>query len=229
MNVVKQTDLAKVTYDLFTAPGGPNSINNEDDAEESVQYCLPAIKKSADKYAGFVVACYSAHPLTGILRKEYPDKPSVGIFETSVTMALSVCGQSRTDQGPQGTWGIVTTGKVWETLLTNAVQVMLALPSDTKAERANSGRFAGVQSTGLNASELHDADPADVRKRLTKATEALLATSKNGVELKAVVLGCAGMAELEMVVREVVPKDVKVVDGVKAAFCTVASLILSKV
>lgn len=146
-------------------------------------------------------------------------------------MALSVCGHSRTDQGPQGTWGIVTTGKVWEELLTDAVKVVLALPGNDAGADATvaQGRFAGVQSTGLNAGELHNADPKDVRRRLTEATQKLLATSGKGVELKAVVLGCAGMAELETLVREVVPKEVKVVDGVKAAFCAVASMLLSKV
>jgi len=83
-----------------------------------------------------------------------------------------------------------------------------------------SKRFAGVETTGLNATDLHDAPVDEVRKRMKDAVKRLLQKGNVG----AVCLGCAGMAGMDKMVREacveelgdVVGQRVRIVDGVVA-------------
>ena len=195
----------------FTAPSGPKSINDEDDAVESVKHCLPALRESLDRHDGFLVACYSQHPLVPLLKDETiikgARKPVTGIFEASVSTSLQVIH-------PNEKFGIVSTGKVWESILSDATVAFLGTGSEA------SRRFAGVETTGLNATDLHDAPAEEVRKRMKDAVKRLL---KKG-DVGAICLGCAGMAGMEKMVREacieelgsVDGKRVRVVDGVMA-------------
>jgi Asp/Glu/hydantoin racemase len=82
-------------------------------------------------------------------------------------------------------------------------------------------KFAGVETTGLNAGDFHGGvDPEVVRKKLREATGRLLDRG----DLECVVMGCAGMAGLEDIIREVATekygsaraKELLVVDGVRA-------------
>lgn len=137
-----------------------------------------------------------------------------GIFEASVSTSLLAIR-------PDERFGIVSTGKVWEDLLAGAVRAFLGAEGKGRVE----GRFAGVQTTGLNASELHDAPPEEVRKRMKEAVRRLLRTKedeKGGVG--AICLGCAGMAGMDRMVREACVEElgedggkrVRIVDGVVA-------------
>ena len=78
--------------------------------------------KHPEAYDGVLVACYSVHPLVQRLQA-----PAVtGIFEASVLTALSVSLETQS-------FGIVSTGKVWETALTEAVNGFLG--SKAKGDR----------------------------------------------------------------------------------------------
>ncbi len=121
-----------------------------------------------------------------------------------------------TDTSPTQTWGIVTTGKFWEAHLSNGVKKFLGQPGS-----GTNSKFAGVFTTGLDASDFHGGvSPEIVREKLTTATRELLATGPVGC----VVMGCAGMAGLEELVRSALietygePRGsrVCVIDGVKA-------------
>ncbi|KAF1831912.1 hypothetical protein BDW02DRAFT_590817 [Decorospora gaudefroyi] len=198
-------------HEYFTAPSGPKSINNEDDALESVGHCLPALQKDLERHDAFLVACYSHHPLVPLLKEEpgvrSARKPVTGIFEASVSTSLQVIH-------PDEKFGIVSTGKVWEAILTDATIAFLGTRSEA------SERFAGVETTGLNATDLHDAPAEEVRTRMKDAVKRLLRKGKVG----AICLGCAGMAGMDEMVREacveelgdVEGKRVRVVDGVMA-------------
>jgi Asp/Glu/hydantoin racemase len=214
----------------YTAPSGPNSINNEDDAEESALVVSKDLQKSTKRYDGYLVACYSVHPLIPILRTIFPAKvPVVGIFESSVSIAVSLMAPPRIEGSSKiyDGFGIVTTGKYWEKVLTNGVLDYLG--SDDLSECK---RFKGVESTGLNASELHDAPAEEVRKRMIKATRRLV---KNG-DVSAICLGCAGMAGMDAIVREACIEElgqkkgeaVHIIDGVKAGIAALDGLIRSK-
>ena len=86
-----------------------------------------------------------------------------------------------------------------------------------KAEKV----FAGVETLGVNAGDLHGGGgEEDVKKKVQAATGRLIESGGDGDgKVSVVVLGCAGMAGMEEWVREEVKergKNVKVVDGVKA-------------
>ena len=152
-----------------------------------------------------LVACYSPHPLVEALRPRLPI--TTGILEASISAALSVLG-------PTERFGIVSTGKAWEEILGRAVDELLGarLAEGERWEGVKSKCFAGVETTGLSAVELHEAPQDEVRQRVKEAVRRLV--GRGGV--KCVVLGCAGMAGMEDWVREEVGKSVWVVDGVRA-------------
>lgn len=154
--------------------------------------------KLAD-YDAVLVACYSVHPLVQRLARENPSAAVTGIFEASVLSALALLGPPLENTGDgerTRMWGVVTTGKFWERHLSDGVKGFLG----QKTEDANF-KFAGVESTGLDAGDFHGGvDPAVIRQKLKEATERLL--SKGPVEC--VVMGCAGMAGLEDIIRDAV-------------------------
>ena len=168
------------------------------------------------------MACYSQHPLVPQLKAECTKlaaaatsggsgarKYVTGIFEASVSTSLSLTSDA-------DAFGIVSTGKVWEEALGRAVHEFLGV--------ADSARFMGCETTGLNASELHDLPGTEVRERMMAATSRLLKSGEQEAEVKAICLGCAGMVGLDEAVREACVKElghekgsqVRIVDGVKA-------------
>ncbi|KAF2722815.1 hypothetical protein K431DRAFT_265929 [Polychaeton citri CBS 116435] len=199
-------------FEYFTAPSGVSSINNEDDAAVSAEACLPDLKSKLHEVDGFLICCYSQHPLVHQLRRELAErnltgKAVTGIFEASV----ATCIQSI---NPHDRFGIVSTGKQWEEILAEAVTELLG------SEAPN--RYAGTETTGLNADELHSTPAHEVNKRMKAATKRLL-----GKEAKAICLGCAGMAGMDVTVREACIEQlgkaegerIKIIDGVVSGTC----------
>jgi Asp/Glu/hydantoin racemase len=72
-----------------------------------------------------------------------------------------------------------------------------------------SKRFAGVETTGLTATDLHDAPAEEVRKKMKDAVKRLLNKGKVG----AICLGCAGMSGMDEMVREACIEEMGSVDG----------------
>jgi Asp/Glu/hydantoin racemase len=238
---------------FFTAPEGVPSINNGEDCHHSAEVVLPYLTgaKSAsssassssppsstatsssllDTHSAVLIACYSVHPLVSLLKSpslSSSSKPVLGIFEASLLASLALlAGSPATDQ-----FGIVTTGAVWEKLLSDGVRDFLG----GGAEGEKSSRFAGVATTGLNAIELHEAPPAEVKQRLKDASKRLLRSSREkGGRLRAVCLGCAGMAGMDETVREACVEElgeeegakVSIVDGVKAGYAILEGMVRS--
>ncbi|KAK0276765.1 dal80p-controlled protein [Friedmanniomyces endolithicus] len=166
-------DLTRFTY--FTAPAGVPSINNESDAAVSARICLSTLESKLQDHDAFLVCCYSKHPLVPLLRAELAKlgldhKPVTGIFEASVAACLQSIN-------PQDIFGIVSTGSQWEAILGIAVAALLG--------SSQSSRYAGTETTGLNADELHSAPKREVDLRIKFATKALL---EKGA--RAICLGC---------------------------------------
>lgn len=185
------------------------SINNEDDAAISARECLTELSTSSclNDCQGFLVCCYSQHPLVPALRsliaeRNMHGKAVTGIFEASV----ATCLQSL---NVHDKFGIVSTGKQWEEILGDAVTNLLG--------SASSSRYAGTETTGLNAVELHTTPKEEVDKRMKDATKRLL-----DKKARAICLGCAGMAGMDKTVREACIEHlgeeegnrIKIVDGV---------------
>jgi len=212
--LIEALNFKETKFSYFTAPSGPKSINDEDDAADSLEHCKEPLEKLLSDYDGFLVACYSQHPMVPWLQEKLSaEKLVTGIFEASVGTSLQMIQRSQK-------FGIVSTGKVWEGILTEAVAAMLGTSAVTEPTKEVSARFAGVETTGLNATELHDADPELVRKKMKEATKRVL---KKG-DVGTICLGCAGMSGMNEMVREaaieqlgeVEGKKIKIVDGVQA-------------
>ncbi|KIV78300.1 hypothetical protein PV11_10029 [Exophiala sideris] len=237
---------SKVKFTFFTSPSpGIASIDSPEDASKSAEICLPRLDPFLHEHHAFLVACYSQHPLVPALKEkcaklaashaackknfiriraeDVPSevhKPSVarkyvtGIFEASVMASLAFVPD---DAG----FGIVSTGKIWEEALQNAVDELFGAK--------DSARFYGCETTGLNASELHDLPAEEVRVKMMDATKRLLRrgmtqTGEKDSKVKAICLGCAGMVGLDSAVRSACVEElgeeaggaVCIVDGVKA-------------
>jgi len=169
------------------------------------------------------------HPLVDTLSHGLEGKATVtGIFESSILACLPLLAPyNRSQQTKYRTWGIVTTGKFWEDHLTAGVKAYLGQEPGT----ANS-KFAGVFSTGLNAGDFHgDMPKSEIDARLKDAAKKLLQTGKVGC----VVMGCAGMAGLEQIIRTAAIEEygeqrggeIKIVDGVRAAIVLMESTLHS--
>lgn len=105
-----------------------------------------------------------------------------GIFEASVATCLQSLDIS------EG-FGIVSTGEQWQAILNKAVAEILGSTS--------SSRYAGTETTALNAVELHTTSKDEVDRRMKDATKRLLSR-----KARAICLGCAGMAGMDRTVRE---------------------------
>jgi len=202
-----------ILIETYTAPSGPPSINNEDDALESAKVVIADLREDLAKYDAYLVACYSVHPLVSMLRERCPPQIHVtGIFEASVSLSLSLLPL---DLGSQRSkFGIVSTGTYWDNALSAGVRSLLG------SESLKSGRFKGVETTGLNAIELHTTSADEVRQKMMDATKRLVRSR----DVKVICLGCAGMAGMDGTVYDALVEElgqseagfIHILDGVKA-------------
>jgi Asp/Glu/hydantoin racemase len=176
------------------------------------------------QYDAVLVACFSEHPLVPMLaekEREFGSLAVTGIFESSILACLSLLGRGKK-------WGIVTTGKFWEGHLTRGVNEFLG----TQPHDLNT-KCVGVETTGLNAGDFHGGvDPEVVRKKLREATARLLGKG----HVQCVVMGCAGMAGLEEIIRSVAVEkygsaranELLVIDGVRAGIGLLEQMVRNK-
>ncbi|KAI6784084.1 uncharacterized protein J7T54_004630 [Emericellopsis cladophorae] len=231
VSAIKSAGLDKVVdIDQYTAPSSaPKSINNDQDIQASEASVIGDMRNKlsngtidASSYDAILVACYSVHTLVDSLAGLLPTHAITGIFEASVSTAQLLL-RPHSDQK----WGIVTTGKFWEEHLTHGVKSFLGQDA-----ASDNQLFAGVFSTGLNASDFHHVPQEEVTARLKSASKKLLQTG----DVRCVVMGCGGMAGLERVIRdtatEVYGKErarrIFVVDGVKAGVLQLEQTVQSK-
>ncbi len=188
-----------VEVDIVCPERGPESIEGRFDEVVSAYWTLDGVLRVADRYDGFVVACYGPHPAIDALR-EVTTKPTLGIMEASILQALPLGGR----------FSIITTSPRWQPLLEEGVR-LLGVES----------RCASVRSSGLAVLDLEQLPEQQVRDRL--CDEAQRAVDDDGAEV--ICLGCAGMAGLQEAVRAAT--GVPVVDGVRAAVGLLPGLVQS--
>ncbi|EFQ31476.1 hydantoin racemase [Colletotrichum graminicola] len=215
----------------YTAPSeSPASINDDVDIQLSTEVVVKDLVNSGklDQYDGVLIACYSVHSLVEKLSRQFHSSLAVtGIFEASILAATALLPHSSTASYLSSKWGIVTTGDFWERHLGKGVKGYLG-----QAEESENVKFGGVTSTGLTAGDFHHVSPAEVRGKLEQATKKLLG---NG-DVRCVVMGCAGMAGLEDIIRssaidvygESKGRQVFVIDGVRAGILQLEQTIRSR-
>ncbi|KAF6804171.1 hypothetical protein CSOJ01_10369 [Colletotrichum sojae] len=213
----------------YTAPApSPASINDDNDIALSTDAVVRDIfVKGRPDYDGVLVACYSVHSLVDALTMWAQEMAVTGIFEASILASMSLLRQTSA-RFPANKWGIVTTGKFWEEHLADGVRHYLGQAGGA----GDSAKFAGVVSTGLDAGDFHRVSPSEVKAKLEEATGKLLSRGDVGC----VVMGCAGMAGLEEIIRatavllygEELGNRVFIVDGVKAGIMQLEQTIRSR-
>jgi Asp/Glu/hydantoin racemase len=217
---------------MYTAPAeSPPSINNGKDIEDSARIVFQSLSSLADPqgYDAVLVACYSVHSLVESIPRlpKWSSTSVIGILEASILTCLALVKPNQTPTSAVGRWGVVTTGRFWESHLSDGVIRFIG-----QAVGQQNTKFAGVYSTGLDAGDFHLVKPEEVRERLAKATVSLLRAG----DVQCVVMGCAGMAGLENIIRttaieeygETAGKEVIVIDGVKAGILQLEQMIRSR-
>jgi Asp/Glu/hydantoin racemase len=211
----------------------PASINDGDDVVASADAVQKNVITSGElsNYDAVLVACYSVHPLVQRLAHEQGSQGLLavtGIFEASIITSLSLLTSPLASSDTPRTWGIVTTGKFWEAHLSEGVKTFLG-----QDPQSNNVKFAGVESTGLDAGDFHGGvDPAVIQEKLKDATKRLLSSGA----VDCVVMGCAGMAGLEDIIRSAAVEKygveegnrVYIIDGVKAGIGLLEQMVRNK-
>ncbi len=196
-----------LTLHYHTGPEhAPPSVNDHTTSVLSAAHTfaslLPLLQDNTEhvQHDAYLVACFSDHPLVGMLR-EHTSKPVLGIFEASVMHSLAL-GQP---------FGIVTTGKYWEGALAEGVRrVFGSVPT-----------FVGVESTGVTALELHALPAEGVAESIAAAAERIVARGA-----RTIVMGCAGMSGMEDAVRRGCGgESVQIVDAVRSGVVTLEGLV----
>jgi len=188
-----------VAVETVRATAGPRSIEGAFDEAVSLLGTLEPVLHRADAVDAFVFACFSAHPAIDATR-ELTRKPALGIAEAAMALASLVAHR----------FSIVTTSPRWKPLLEDAVR-----------KYGYETRCASVRSSGLAVLDLEALPREQVVETLV--VEACRAVHDDGAE--AIVLGCAGMADLETRLRQSL--DVPIVESVAAGVslaCTLARL-----
>lgn len=179
---------------FYTAPSSaPKEIDGTETLILSEAAVLPDLENRLGDYDAFLVCCYSDHPLLTSLPKR-TSKPVLGIMQATLLYALA-----------KGTKSVVLTSTSgWNPLLDAAI-----------------AKFAGgfpdffYPTCALDVSVVNLNNEGEFAK-IEERVRALL----NTVDVKCILLGCAGMAGLDKKLLQIFPR-VKFVDSGKAgvAFC----------
>jgi Asp/Glu/hydantoin racemase len=153
------------------APHAPQSIDNAvDEVKSASAFWDSGIHKGWKDRTDLavLVACFSDHPLTGMIRHTFPKSTVLNILEAGVIKALAA-GQK---------FGIVTTTEDFVDEFKRAVGNIIG---------QNNDRFVGTFATGYTAIQLKTGSQNEIAKRLQVAAETLI---RMGATV--IILGCSG-------------------------------------
>ncbi|KAH9855883.1 Asp/Glu/hydantoin racemase [Lenzites betulinus] len=196
--------------DYHTGPAGlsPPSVDDHTTAILSAAHTFDTLlplrgENEQEKYDAYLVACFSDHPLVGMLREHTP-RPVLGILDAAVMQALAL-GRP---------FGIVTTGLYWEEALTVGIKRIFG--SEDMART-----FVGVQSTGLTARQLHEVEKGVVSDKIASATSRLVVKGA-----RTIIMGCAGMSGMADAVRQGGNgEDIRIIDAVRSGVTILEGLV----
>lgn len=160
-----------------------------------------------DRVDGILVCCFSDHPLVGMLRHIMPAwKPCMHILEASLLAGLASARGRPV--------GILTTGADMVRDIDAGVAAILG------GSAGGNDRYAGCLVTGLGVVQLREPSEQEHVRHVIGTRSAELARADVG----ALILGCAGMAGMEVIIRQGMASAVGVeqaaataiIDGAKA-------------
>ncbi|KAK6088729.1 carbon-nitrogen hydrolase [Seiridium cupressi] len=186
---------AHVTVYGFTCPKpGPSAIEDKVDAVLSAADCFralaPLLREQPHRFDGFLVACFSAHPLIPMLREEY-SQPTIGIMEAAL-YASRMCGHKL---------GIVTTSERSSVLHGHSI-----------ADYGFAAYSVGCETGHVSVLELESRPREEVYAGLISAANKLVEKGADSI-----CLGCAGMTGMLEAVSDavgMVEGKTMVIDGV---------------
>lgn len=172
----------QVEFGFYTGPPeAPKEIDGIQTSLLSEKAVLPELIENGviDKYDGFLVCCYSDHPLIHSLGK-HTAKPILGIMQSTLLYALLNPSVTKLF--------ILTSVKEWEPILDKAIADFVgAVDFPSRKFQRTKGLDVGVLSL-INADEY--------TKIHTRVTDILKKEYVHD-EINCVLLGCAGMAGLD--------------------------------
>lgn len=251
---------ADVHLDYFTGPShAPTGIRDFRTGVQTAAICFDELEKSGAlrRYDGFLVCCCASgsaapfhgearsllmfcppavtdHPLQHMIREELgptSPKPCIGMFEAGLSKALML-GRK---------FGVLSTGFGPKPLLSKGVMNFLGA--------ASSDRWAGGITSSIAIEELRQADVRDKVERLMKETAAKVAEKGAGTWMCAlkfasmreltchssadtIIMGCAGMAGMEPLVRAGVKEaglgEVRVIDAAVAGLVMLSGMVATE-
>lgn len=176
---------------------GPNTLDCSYDILLCSQPSLETIINCQNRFDGFIIACFSDHPVIYAAR-EIISKPVIGIMEAALYVACMV-GR---------TFSIVTPPDRLKGRLIDDVE-----------KYGLTKRCASVRSVGMAVADLESSSDDNIHSRIEK--KAREAIEEDGAEV--IVLGCGGMAGFDKELQ--LKLGVPVIDGISAALKIMEALI----
>lgn len=187
-----------VVLHFYTAPAAaPKEIDGHESLIVSEQVALPDILQKGlhTQHDGFLVCCYSDHPLVHSLAAQ-TDKPVMGIMQATLLYSYANARLHKLF--------VLTSTSGWIATLDQAITTF-----------AGSGTFPSKKfnpTRALDVLVLSLADPAEFNK-ITTRVDSILSEFKHD-HVDCVLLGCAGMAGLDEKLTALYP-GIVFVDSVK--------------
>ncbi|ODQ78051.1 hypothetical protein BABINDRAFT_92199 [Babjeviella inositovora NRRL Y-12698] len=170
---------------FFTAPEpAPKEIDGLETSRLSTEVCLPVLLPLLDAYDGFLVGCYSDHPLIYELQRR-TDKPVLGIFQASLIAGVGMLEKAQK-------MVILTSNNEWERILDDSLDSVFQVDPQLVGHR---NVILPTKALGINVLSL--SDPHVYGQIKAKVRDLLTAT-----EATCILLGCAGMSGLDLKLKQ---------------------------
>ncbi|CDK29701.1 unnamed protein product [Kuraishia capsulata CBS 1993] len=220
--------IPEIEFQFFTGPSSaPPEIDGPETSHQSTEACFPILKeKYLGRFDGYLVCCYSDHPLIYKLR-EVTTKPVLGIFQATMLYSLAYAGSAYK-------FAILTSTSSWEKILDDAILDFLYGPSGKRLNFSSLPLLGYLQDPLSTAANYILNLFTDSSRSLPSFCLPTVAANVNVLELrdpakfeglkkkvqklvdegaKIILLGCAGLSGLDVQFKDVFP-GIKFVDSV---------------
>jgi Asp/Glu/hydantoin racemase len=190
----------------------------EAEIEESASQCLKPLLQIASEYDGFLMACFTNHPLRQMLQAKVGRKPVVGMFEATLTTAMHLVT-------PGSKFAIVTTASSYVDHLTDGVRSFLGIADEVSLASS----FAGVVASGITWEVLTKQPRMVAKEKMIHTVSALVKGGDVSVVCLggAILVGLANWAEEACIMElgETTGRNVRILDQIHSGIVTLDELI----